>query len=119
MGQVVVDGCDQFLHTAKDAPAKASLRQLAEPALDEVEPRGTRGREVQREARVGVQPPADGWMFVGPVVVQKESRAVGWSNSCDSRATVLAGATATWSTHDGLTPKAVVQNEPRRDVSTR
>ena len=39
VGQVVLDGRYQFLHAAEDAAAKALLRQLAEPALDQVEPR--------------------------------------------------------------------------------
>ena len=72
VGQVVFDGRDQFLHAAKDAAAKALLRQLAEPALDEVEPRGTGGREVQLEARVGGQPLANRFMLVGSVVVQDD-----------------------------------------------
>ena len=46
VGQVVLDGRHQFLHAAEDTAAKALLRQLAEPALDEVEPRGAGGREV-------------------------------------------------------------------------
>ena len=49
VGQVVLDGRHQFLHAAKDAAAKTLLRQLAEPALHEVEPRGSRRREVQFE----------------------------------------------------------------------
>ncbi len=43
---------------------------VAEPALDQVEPRGACGGEVQPEARVRGQPFADGCMFVGAVVVQ-------------------------------------------------
>ena len=70
VGQVVVDGCNQLLHAAKDSTAKALLGQLAEPALDQVEPRGACGGEVQPEARVRGQPFADGCMFVGAVVVQ-------------------------------------------------
>ena len=42
MGQVVVDGGHQLLDATKDAAAKTLLRQLAEPALDEVEPGGAR-----------------------------------------------------------------------------
>ena len=72
VGQVVFDGRDQFLDAAEDAAAKALLRQLTEPALDEVEPRGTGGREVQLEARVGGQPLANRFMLMGSVVVQDD-----------------------------------------------
>ena len=70
VGQEIVDGRDQFLHAAKDATPKALLRQLAEPAFDQVEPRGARGREMQLEARVGGQPLANRFVLVGSVVVQ-------------------------------------------------
>ena len=72
MGHVVFDGYHQFLHAAKDAAAKALLRQLAEPALDEVEPRGAGRREVQFKARVGGQPLANRFVLVGRVVVQDD-----------------------------------------------
>ena len=67
VGQVVLDGRHQFLHAAKDAAAKALLRQLAEPALDEVEPRGPGGREVQFEALVSGQPLPNLFVLVGRV----------------------------------------------------
>ena len=59
MGQVIVDGRHQLLHTTENTPPETLLRQLAEPALDEVEPGGARRREVQFEARVGGQPLAN------------------------------------------------------------
>ena len=46
VGQVVPDGRYQFLHAAEDPPAKALPRQLAEPALDEIDPREAGEREV-------------------------------------------------------------------------
>ena len=64
--QVVFDGHDQFLHAAKDAATKALLRQLAEPALDQVEPRGAGRREVQLKARMGGQPVAYRLVLVVP-----------------------------------------------------
>ena len=70
--QVVFDGHDQFLHVAKDAAPKALLRQLAEPALDQVEPRGAGRREVQLKARMGGQPVAHRLVLVGPVVVEDD-----------------------------------------------
>ena len=85
---VVFDGRDQFLHAAKNAAAKALLRQLAEPALDEVEPRGTGGREVQLEARVGGQPLANRFMLVGSVVVQDDVQGeVGRTHGRDAAGT--------------------------------
>ena len=68
VGQVVFDGRHSFLHAAKDAAAKALLRQRAEPTLDEVEPRGPGGRE----ARVGGQPLPNRFVLVGRVVVQDD-----------------------------------------------
>ena len=47
------------------------LNQLS-ATLGQVEPRGAGRREVQLEARVGVQPLAHRLVLVGPVVVQDE-----------------------------------------------
>ena len=70
--QVVLDGRDQFLDAAEDPAPKALLRQLAEPALDQVEPRSAGRREVQLEARVGVEPLAHRLVLVGAVVVEDD-----------------------------------------------
>ena len=40
--EIVLDGRDQFLDDAEDATPKVLLRQLAEPAFDQVEPRKRR-----------------------------------------------------------------------------
>ena len=48
--QVLVDGGLEFGNTAEHAAADALLCQLAEPALDEIEPRRRRGNEVKVEA---------------------------------------------------------------------
>ena len=50
--QVLVDGGLEFGNTAEHAVADALLCQLAEPALDEIEPRRRRGNEVKVEAGV-------------------------------------------------------------------
>ena len=70
--QVVFDGGDEFVDASEDTAAKALLGQHAEPAFDEVEPGGTSGSEVQLEARVGEEPLADRFMFVGGIVVKDD-----------------------------------------------
>ena len=54
--QVLVDGGLEFGNTAEYAAADALLCQLAEPALDEIEPRRRRGNEVKVEAGVLREP---------------------------------------------------------------
>ena len=72
LDQVVVNGGDQIRHATEDATAEALPRQLAEPAFDEIEPRGARRREMQREAGMRAEPLSDGRMLVGPVIVQDD-----------------------------------------------
>ena len=72
MLEVVLDGGDEFADTAKHPAAETFLRELTEPALDEIEP-GCAGRgEVKIETRMGRQPGPHGRMFMGAVVVQNE-----------------------------------------------
>ena len=54
----------------EDAALQATLGQLCEEALDRVEPRTGRWREVECEARVPVEPCADFGVFVGGVIVE-------------------------------------------------
>src|SRR6266540_5111118 len=72
MRQVDVDGCDQFVDAGKAAFAHDVVGELAKKALDEVEPGGAGGSEVNVNAGMFFQPSADGGMLVGGVVVDDE-----------------------------------------------
>ena len=70
--QVLVDGGLEFGNTAEHAAADALLCQLAEPALDEIEPRRRRGNEVKVEAGVLREPLLHLLMLVRGVVVHDQ-----------------------------------------------
>ncbi len=71
-GEELVDRGDQVGDAVEDAAADRFVGQLAEPALDEVEP-GARGRgEVEVEAGVFGEPGVDVGVFVGAVVVEDQ-----------------------------------------------
>src|SRR6266702_455700 len=59
----------QGLNALVDAALQRLGGQLAEPPLDQVEPRRAGRDEVQLEAGMGGQPPLDGVGFVGGIVV--------------------------------------------------
>src|SRR5574337_96794 len=68
-GDIFLDGCVEFRDTAKYATAQPPGSDVAEEALDHVQPR-SRGRcEVNREARVFLQPLLHLWMFVRGIVI--------------------------------------------------
>jgi hypothetical protein len=54
--EVVMDGFFQVRHAREDAPSDASSRDFGEEALDEIEPGGTRQREVEVEAGMLSEP---------------------------------------------------------------
>ena len=70
--QVLVDGGLEFGNTAEYAAADALLCQLAEPALDEIEPRRRRGNEVKVEAGVLREPLLHLLMLMRGVVVHDQ-----------------------------------------------
>ena len=55
----LVDRRNQLRHAFEDALPNALARDLPEPPLDEVQPRGTRRRKVQMESRMFRQPLLD------------------------------------------------------------
>src|SRR5439155_2318109 len=62
-----------------DAAAEQLGCELGEPALDEVEPAGAFGHEVEDEARVAEQPAPDRRGLVGGVVVEDQVQLeLGW-----------------------------------------
>ena len=73
-GDVGVDRADEVRHAPEVAPPDALVGQLAEPALDEVEPGRARRREVEMEAGTGRrgEPLHHLGMGVRPVAVDDE-----------------------------------------------
>ena len=69
MVDVVEDGCDQLLDTAKDSATQAIFGQVAEESFHHVQPRAAYGREVHVEAGMASEPALDLGMLVGGVVV--------------------------------------------------
>src|SRR5215468_4716879 len=67
-----MDGCDQLSNAGERTPADGLVRELGEPPLDQVEPGGTGGDEMQLEARILSQPGPDLGVGVGAVVVQDQ-----------------------------------------------
>ena len=72
MGEVDVDRGDEFTDAGETALSDDIVGELAKKALDQIEPRGTRRREVNVHARVLFQPRADRGMFVRGVVVDDQ-----------------------------------------------
>ena len=59
---VFVDRVDHLLDVAEDTTTQTLVRDVAEEALNHIQPRGARGGEVDMEARVPgvtVQPPQE------------------------------------------------------------
>ena len=54
--EIIHDGLLQFVDALEDAAADAFSGDLGKEALDHVEPRARRGREVQMEARMPLEP---------------------------------------------------------------
>src|SRR5215469_12318812 len=70
MVEVVEDGCDQLLDTAKDPATQAIFGQVAEESFHHVQPGAACGREVHAEAGIASEPALDLGMLVGGVVVR-------------------------------------------------
>ncbi len=68
----LADGFFQFRGAAMSTSLDLALTEQSEPALDQVEPGGRRGREVQVETRMTRKPSSDSRRLVRPVVVQDQ-----------------------------------------------
>ncbi len=68
----LLDVLDQFAYRAKRTTADGALGNEPEPALDLVEPRTVRGREVQVVARAPGNPGAHLGVFMGGVVIEDQ-----------------------------------------------
>src|ERR1035441_7153035 len=66
-----VDGRLQILHASEHAPPDRLVIQVAEPTLDQIQPTGTRGDEVEPETRVTLQPVPHILVLVGSIVDRK------------------------------------------------
>ena len=68
----VHDGFDQLRHALERAATNPFVRDLSEPALDQVEPGTARGNEVKVKSLPSSQPARNPLVFVGAVVVNDE-----------------------------------------------
>jgi len=66
---VVTDGGDELLDVLEDAAPDSVFGQVAEEALDHVQPRGGSGCEVHMESFVAGHPALHPFMFVGRIVI--------------------------------------------------
>lgn len=69
---VVGDSVNEVWLALEHAAADAFVRDLAKPAFDQVEPRGTGRREVDMKTQMLPEPFLDVGMFVGGVVVHDQ-----------------------------------------------
>jgi hypothetical protein len=69
---IELDGCDEIGNAFKGTASNAFSCDVSKPALDEVQPRGTRWDEVQMEARVFFYPVSDAGMLMRGVIVDYE-----------------------------------------------
>ena len=66
---VISDGYDELFEVLEGAAPDSVFGQVAEEALDHVEPRGRSGREVHMESLMASHPALHPFMFVRRVVV--------------------------------------------------
>ena len=66
---VIHDRRYQVWHAPEDATFEALLIEVAEEALDDVEPRATRWAEMRMESRISLEPTLDLFVLVRGVVV--------------------------------------------------
>src|SRR5215208_1405186 len=69
---VLANSCFQAARAAKNATPQLLLGQESKPTLDEIEPRGTGGREMQVKARALEQPALNGDGLMSTVVVEDQ-----------------------------------------------
>jgi len=69
---VIANGCLKAAGAAKDAATQLLFGQESKPALDEIEPRGASGSEVQLKARALEQPALNSGSFMSTVVVEDQ-----------------------------------------------
>ncbi len=72
MRHIVFDRANQVRHAAEGPPANPLARDLGEPALDQIEPRGTRRHEVAVIPGVGGEPRFHRGVCMGRVVVEDQ-----------------------------------------------
>ena len=74
----LVDCRDPLRHALEDAAPNALARDLPEPPLDKVQPRGTRRGKVQMKSWMFRQPLLDMGVGVRPVIVQDQVEGLPW-----------------------------------------
>ena len=66
MLKIVLNRCDEFAYTAKDAAPESLLSQVSEEAFHNVQPRSTGGSKVRMESRVLPHPVLYRRVFIHP-----------------------------------------------------
>ena len=69
---MLLDSGDEIRDAAKDTSSQLLLGEVTEEPFDHVEPRRTGGREVDMKAGMVCEPPLNGRLFVGRVVINDE-----------------------------------------------
>ena len=69
LGDIALDGGDQFVHAGKAAAANAIAAKVAKEPLDHVEPGGAGGRKVHVKTRMTLEPTDHGRMLARPVII--------------------------------------------------
>jgi hypothetical protein len=67
-----MDRALQIRHTRKTPSPDPLLAEFTEPAVGEIEPRGTRRRVVQMKQRMSLQPAPHRLVLVGPIIVRDQ-----------------------------------------------
>ncbi len=84
VGQILLDGLDQFSHTAKAAGANGVFGQLRKESLHQVQPTAARGRKMQMKPGTALQPSLDLRMLMRAIVIHNQVKVEpGWSFPID------------------------------------
>jgi hypothetical protein len=72
LGQVILDGDNEFFNTSEVAPAQALLGEFSKPTLDQVKPERTGGRVMNMKALMFRQSLRNVVMFMSAVIVHDQ-----------------------------------------------
>ena len=73
---VLLNGLNQFRHVSEHSAADPFGSEFAEETFDHIEPRAARGREMQVEPRMPLEPPLHLGVLVGGIIVGDEMQGL-------------------------------------------